>query len=131
MKLSTRTRYGTRMLVDIARHGGQGPVQIGDVSKRQHISVKYLEQLIRPLKDAGIIKSIRGAKGGHILSQEPEQITLGEITRIFEVQSDLVACIGDPQKCSMSDDCQVRSVWQAATQAMYEKLDDTTIADLV
>jgi Rrf2 family protein len=119
------------MLIDIARHGNTRPVQIGEISKRQNISVKYLEQLIRPLKKAGIISSIRGAKGGHLLSQKPDQITLGEIVRIFEVQSDLVDCVSYPEKCSMSDDCQVRLVWQEATQDMYKKLDNTTIADLV
>ena len=131
MKLSTRTRYGTRMLIDIARHGNTKPVQIGEISKRQDISVKYLEQLIRPLKKAGIISSIRGAKGGHLLSQKPDQITLGEIVRIFEVQSDLVDCVSYPEKCAKADDCQVRLVWQEATQDMYKKLDNTTIADLV
>ena len=68
MKLSTRSRYGTRILVDLARHKDQGPVQIGEISKRQDISVKYLEQLIRPLKQANLVTSVRGPKGGHLLA---------------------------------------------------------------
>lgn len=131
MKLSTRSRYGTRILVDLARHDDQGPVQIGDISKRQDISVKYLEQLIRPLKQADLVTSVRGPKGGHLLAVKPDEITLGQIVRLFEGQSDLVECISNPDKCAMSDDCQVRLAWQDATRVLYEKLDATTIADLM
>lgn len=131
MKLSTRSRYGARLLVDLARNKGQGPVQIGEISKRQEISVKYLEQLIRPLKKAKLVTSVRGPKGGHLLSEKPEKITLGKVVRLFEGQADLVECISFPEKCPMSDDCQVRLAWQDATRALYEKLDATTIADLM
>jgi len=131
MKLSTRSRYGTRILVDLARHHDQGPIQIGEISKRQDISVKYLEQLIRPLKQANLVTSVRGPKGGHLLAKKPEDISLGQIVRLFEGQSELVECISHPEKCSMSEDCQVRLAWQDATRVLYEKLDNTTIADLV
>ena len=131
MKLSTRSRYGTRILVDLACHNNQGPVQIGEISKRQDISVKYLEQLIRPLKQANLVESVRGPKGGHMLAKKPEDITLGQIVRLFEGQSDLVECVSDPEKCDMADDCQVRLAWRDATRVLYEKLDSTTIADLM
>ena len=131
MKLSTRSRYGTRILVDLARNSHQGPVQIGEISKRQDISVKYLEQLIRPLKQANLVNSVRGPKGGHLLAKNPEDITLGQIVRLFEGQSELVECISNPEKCSMSDDCQVRLAWGDATRVLYENLDNTTIADLM
>ena len=131
MKLSTRSRYGTRILVDLARHNNQGPVQIGEISKRQDISVKYLEQLIRPLKQANLVESVRGPKGGHLLAKKPEDITLGQIVRLFEGQSDLVECVSNPEKCNMADDCQVRLAWRDATRVLYEKLDSTTIADLI
>ena len=131
MKLSTRSRYGTRILVDLARHDDRGPVQIGEISKRQDISVKYLEQLIRPLKQADLVTSVRGPKGGHLLAKKPEEITLGQIVRLFEGQSELVECISNPEKCAMSDDCQVRLAWQDATKVLYEKLDSTSIADLM
>jgi Rrf2 family iron-sulfur cluster assembly transcriptional regulator len=130
MKLSTRSRYGTRILVDLARHHDQGPVQIGEISKRQDISVKYLEQLIRPLKQANLVTSVRGPKGGHLLAKNPQDITLGRIVRLFEGQSELVECISHPEKCSMAEDCQVRLAWQDATRVLYEKLDSITIADL-
>ncbi len=131
MKLSTRSRYGTRLLVDLARHDDQTPIQIGEISKRQGISVKYLEQLIRPLKKAGYVTSVRGAKGGHLLAKKPEQIKLGDIVRLFETHSDLVDCINSLEKCDMSDECRVRLVWQEATAVLYQKLDSTSIADLV
>ena len=131
MKLSTRSRYGVRLLVDLARNGNQGPVQMGEISKRQDISVKYLEQLIRPLKQADMVNSVRGPKGGHLLAKKPEDITLGQIVRLFEGQSELVECISNPEKCSMSDDCQVRLAWGDATKVLYEKLDSTTIANLM
>jgi len=131
MKLSTRSRYGTRILVDLARNKDQGPIQIGEISKRQDISVKYLEQLIRPLKKAKLVTSVRGPKGGHLLAEKPENISLGQIVRLFEGQSDLVECISYPEKCAMSDDCQVRLAWRDATKVLYEKLDSTTISDLM
>jgi Rrf2 family protein len=131
MKLSTRSRYGARILVDLARHNDQGPVQIGEISKRQDISVKYLEQLIRPLKQASMVTSVRGPKGGHMLAKNPEDITLGQIVRLFEGQSELVECISNPEQCNKSDDCQVRLAWKDATRVLYEKLDSTTIFDLM
>ena len=131
MKLSTRSRYGARILLDLARHNQQGPVQIGEISKRQDISVKYPQQLIRPLKQAALVESVRGPKGGHMLVKKPEEITLGQIVRLFEGQSDLVECVSNPEKCKMADDCQVRQAWTEATRVLYEKLDSTTIADLM
>ena len=131
MKLSTRSRYGARILVDLARNRNQGPVQIGEISKRQDISVKYLEQLIRPLKKAQLVSSVRGPKGGHLLAEKPENITLGQVVRLFEGQTDLVECVSYPEKCPMSDDCQVRLAWRDATEVLYEKLDSTTISDLM
>ena len=131
MKLSTRSRYGTRLIVDLAQHYDQGYIQLGAIAKRQDISVKYLEQLIRPLKQAELVESVRGPKGGHLLVKKPEEITLGQIVRLFEGQSDLVECVSSPEKCNMADDCQVRLAWSDATRVLYEKLDSTTIADLL
>ena len=131
MKLSTRSRYSTRILLELARHRGDIPVQVSEISKRQGISVKYLEQLIRTLKKADLIKSVRGPKGGHMLAKPPETITLGQIVRLFEGQSDLVECVSNPDTCRMSDGCRVRLAWSEATQALYGKLDAITIADLI
>lgn len=131
MKLSTRSRYGARILVDLALNSNEGPVQIGEISKRQDISVKYLEQLIRPLKQAKMVTSVRGPKGGHLLAKKPQNITLGQVVRLFEGHSELVECISNPEKCAMSHDCQVRLAWKDATRVLYEKLDNTTIAELM
>lgn len=131
MKLSTRSRYGTRILLELARHWDQGPLQVSEISRRQSIPVKYLEQLIRTLKTAQLIDSVRGPKGGHRLLVEPDQISLGRLVRLFEGQSDLVECISAPEKCDMADECQVRLAWQEATEALYERLDAITIADLL
>ncbi len=131
MKLSTRSRYGARILVDLARHKDQGPVQMSEISKRQDISVKYLEQLIRPLKQANLVTSVRGPKGGHLLAKNPEDISLGQVVRLFEGQADLVECVSFPEKCPMSDDCQLRLAWRDATEVLYEKLDATTISVLM
>jgi len=119
------------MLVDLARHHEREPISIGEISKRQDISVKYLEQLIRPLQRAKLVKSVRGPKGGHMLAKGSHEVTMGEIVRLFEGQVDLVKCISLPENCRMSEDCRVRLAWQAATRAMFEKLDAITIADLV
>jgi Rrf2 family protein len=131
MKLSTRSRYGARILIHLARRQNQGPVQIGEISRCQKISVKYLEQLIRPLKQARLVTSVRGPKGGHLLAQKPESITLGQVVRLFEVHTDLVESVSRPEKCTMADDCQVRLAWREATRSLFEKLDATTIADLI
>jgi len=131
MKLTKKTRYGTRLLIDLAQHQNEGAVQMGEISIRQNISVKYLEQIVRPLKKAKFVKSIRGPKGGHMLARKPEKITLGDITRLFEGQAELVDCISDPEKCPKSDDCVVRRGWQKATMALYKELDSISIANLL
>lgn len=131
MKLSTRSRYGTRMLLDMAAHYHEGPVQLGDIAKRQNISVKYLEQIIIPLKRAHYVESVRGPKGGHRLAKPPEQITVGEIVALLENGTGLVECVGRAELCERSKDCVTRLIWQEATQAMFDKLKVITLADLL
>ncbi len=131
MKLSTRSRYGTRMMLDLAKHFDEGPVQISDIAKRENISVKYLEQLIIPLKRAGIIESFRGPKGGHTLTSPPDEITIGDIVRILEGGIDLIDCIGNPECCDRMDLCLMRDIWEEATKAMYDKLDSVTLSSII
>ena len=131
MKLSTRSRYGTRMLLDMAKHNHQGPVQLGDIAKRQNISVKYLEQIIIPLKKAQYVKSVRGPKGGHMLAKPPEQITVGEIVALLENGAGLVECVGHAELCERSESCPTRLIWQEAAKAMFDKLKAITLADLL
>lgn len=131
MKLSTKTRYGTRILIELALQVNQGVTQVSKIAFNQRIPVKYLEQILRTLKQAGVVKSVRGPKGGHLLAKDPAQISLGQIVRLLEGQTDLVACVSSPEKCDMAAECLVRNAWQDATSVLYEKLDNISIADLI
>ena len=131
MKLSTKSRYGTRLLLDMAQHYNQGPVQLGDIAKRQDISVKYLEQIIIPLKKARFIESVRGPKGGHVLARPPEEITVAEIVALLEDGATLVACTERAEVCGRAGTCPTRLIWKDASQAMFDKLKSVTLADLV
>lgn len=131
MRISTRSRYGTRMMLDIALHSTDGPVRIQDVADRQGLSIKYLEKLIRVLKDGGFIKSKRGPKGGHMPAKPLERITVGAVVRILEGDGQLVQCSGDESCCVNEPMCLTRRVWKAAANAMFEKLESITFADLV
>ena len=131
MKLSTRSRYGTRMLLDMAQHYNQGPVHLGDIAKRQNISLKYLEQIIIPLKKAHYVKSVLGPKGGHLLAKPPDQITVGEIVALLEEGINLVECTENPEVCDRAQTCPTRLIWREASHAMLDRLQAITLADLV
>jgi len=131
MKLSTKSRYGTRLMLDMAQHYQDGPIHLANVAKRQGISVKYLEQIIIPLKKANFIRSVRGPKGGHTLARPPEEITVGEIVALLEDGASLAACSDNPKVCERSPVCPTRDIWQEAAQAMFDKLQSITLADLL
>jgi Rrf2 family protein len=131
MKLSTRSRYGTRLVLDLAQRYEQGPIRLCDIARRQNISIKYLEHLIRPLKQAEYVMSVRGPKGGHYLVKPPEKIRVGDIAALLEEGIELTKCTADPQICRRSDDGATRFVWQEATRAMYRRLSQITISDLM
>ena len=118
-------------VLDIALHGKDGPVRIQDVAKRQGLSIKYLEKLIRILKKSGYITSKRGPKGGHMPAVPLEKITVGAVVRRLEGDARLVECSSDDNCCANEPLCLTRSVWKAAANAMFEKLDTITFADLV
>jgi Rrf2 family protein len=130
MKLSTRSRYGTRLMLDMAQHYNEGPIQLGDIAKRQDVSVKYLEQIIIPLKKAHYIESVRGPKGGHILTRPPEEITVAEIVAVLEDGLSLVECVDEPSVCERAPACPTRLLWKEASEAMFDKLKAVTLADL-
>ena len=111
MKLSTKTRYGTRILIELALMVNQGAISVSKISSNQKISVKYLEQILRTLRQAGVVKSVRGPKGGHLLAKDPAKIYLGQIVRLFEGQTDLVNCVSSPENCAMAAECLVRDAW--------------------
>ena len=115
----------------MAQHYEEGPVQLGDIARRQGVSVKYLEQIIIPLKKAHYIKSVRGPKGGHILTKTPEKITVGEIVALLEDSTSLVECTEDTTVCGRANICPTRLLWKEASEAMFGKLQSITLADLV
>ena len=131
MKHTTRSRYGTRMILDMALHGQNGPVRIKDIAARQGVSVKYLEKLVRDLKEAGFVRSRRGPRGGHELDKPLAEISVGDIVRALEGDLSLVECGDEAGPCPRQADCLTRGVWMEAARAMHEKLDSITLADLV
>jgi Rrf2 family protein len=131
MKLSTKSRYGTRFLIELARHYNEGPVRIGFIAEQQGISVKYLEQIIVPLKNANLIKSTRGRKGGHMLARPPEEIKMGEVLEALEEGMDIAGCINKPDTCERSVDCKSRDLWETATAAMYDRLNSFKLAEMI
>jgi Rrf2 family transcriptional regulator, iron-sulfur cluster assembly transcription factor len=131
MKLSTRSRYGTRLMLDMAQNYQEGPLHLTGIANRQGISVKYLEQIIIPLKKARYVKSVRGPKGGHALARPPEEITVGEIVALLEDGVNLVECSESPASCGRSENCVTRHIWREAARAMFAKLNAITLADLV
>jgi len=116
---------------DLAQHYDDGPVRIGEIAKRQDISVKYLEQLIIPLKQDNFIKSVRGPRGGHMLARPPEEITVGQIVGTLEGGTSLTGCIENPDECERSSGCITRGIWANASKAMYDKLNSITLSRLL
>jgi Rrf2 family transcriptional regulator, iron-sulfur cluster assembly transcription factor len=131
MKLSTKSRYGTRLMVDMAQHYKDGPIHLTNIAKRQGISVKYLEQIIIPLKRAQYIQSVRGPKGGYVLGKPPEEITVAEIVALMEDGTCLVECSEQDESCPRSSTCLTRPLWKEAAQAMFDKLQAITLADII
>ncbi|HIE17732.1 MAG TPA: Rrf2 family transcriptional regulator [Dehalococcoidia bacterium] len=131
MRLSTRARYGTRLLLELALQRGQQPIQLKDVAHNQQVSLLYLEHLIKPLIAAGIVKSRRGARGGIWLTRSPHEIKLGEIIRLLEGSTTPVDCVDIPESCPRSSSCVTRDVWSELKQAMNGVLDSITLQDLV
>lgn len=131
MKLSTRARYGTRALLDLARHQDDKPVQLKDIAERQNISLHYLEHIIAPLVGSGIVKSTRGIRGGLMLTRQPGEIKLNEVVQLLEGAIEPVDCIVNPESCERSDLCVTRDVWSEVKQAIEEKLSSITLQDLL
>ena len=131
MKLSTRGRYGTRALLELALHHKAGPVPLKNIARSQQIPLQYLEHLITPLVAAGIIRSTRGARGGVWLAKPPQEIKLSEVIRLLEGSIALVDCVSDPKSCPRSDFCVTRDVWGELKKVMDGILESITLQDLV
>ena len=131
MKISTRGRYALRLMLDIALTGGRGPVSLRDVAQRQDISDKYLEQIITPLGRAGLVRSVRGAGGGYLLTRKPEEYTVGEILRVLEGSLAPVGCAEDKSCCGRAAQCVTQEVWEQIAAAVAGVVDHITLADLM
>lgn len=130
MKLSAKARYAVRILLDLAMREGDGPVRTADISERTGVSVRFIEQILKPLKKAGLVQSTRGAAGGYVLSARPEDISLARIIRIIEGGLCLTQCCENPKNCHRSPTCRSHRAWVRVTQVMEAELEGITIKDL-
>jgi Rrf2 family protein len=134
MKLTTMSRYGTRAVFDIAYNSMGLPVQVKDIAERQQVPIKYLEQIFHKLKKTDFLKSERGPEGGYVLTKDPDDITVGDIIRGVQEDTDLVSCVCDSaangKPCARESQCVTRSVWQKAARQITDYFNSVTLADL-
>ncbi|AZB43732.1 Rrf2 family transcriptional regulator [Bacillus sp. FJAT-42376] len=123
MKISTKGRYGLTIMIELAKKHGDGPTSLKSIAKTNDLSEHYLEQLIAPLRNAGLVKSIRGAYGGYVLGDEPENITSGDIIRVLEGPISPVEVLEDEEPAK-------RELWIRIRDAVKDVLDSTTLEDL-
>lgn len=132
MKISTRGRYALRLMLELAQRGGDGaPVSLKEVSERQAISEKYLEQIVIPMVKAGLVRSVRGKRGGYLLTRAPEEYTVGDILRPLEGDLAPVECVADPDCCERSGSCATALLWREIHEAVSGVVDRTTLRDLL
>lgn len=130
MKLSTRGRYGVRALLELCLRGKEAQVHLKDIARNQQIPLAYLEQLIRPLSAAGIIRSMKGPRGGIYLNKEPSEISLLDIIRIYEGSLAPSECVDNPDICERALSCVVRDIWTELKDSVTHVLESTTLQDL-
>lgn len=131
MKISSRSRYGIRLLYELALNYGKGLTFLKDISANQDISEKYLGQIIIPLRAAGFVSSSRGAHGGYSLSRSPAQINLLDVVNTLEGSNCIVECIKDPTVCDRTEKCPTRGVWEKLDKTIGDYLRSVTIEDIV
>ncbi|MDK2941289.1 RrF2 family transcriptional regulator [Acetobacterium carbinolicum] len=133
MRLSTKGRYGVLAMVELALQYGDGPVSIKEIAEKQSFSDSYMEQLFSSLKNAGLVKSIRGARGGYVLARDPSAITVGEIIRALEGPIELAECIdgGGRQVCAKSPECVTRGLWKDISDSISNIIDNRSLQDLL
>jgi Rrf2 family protein len=131
LKLSTKTRYGTRAIIEIAKSYGKNPVKREDISKKEKVSKTYLENILIALKTHGIIDTQRGANGGYRLAKPPSEITMLDIVNALEGSISPVECLEQNVKCNMLPKCKTRKVWQKLMEAQKEVLCSITLEDII
>ncbi len=132
MKVSTKGDYATRAMQDLALHYDQGPIQIEEIARRQHLPVRYLEQILLSLKRAGFLGSKRGVNGGYYLAKHPREITIGAIIRVMEGPIIPIFCVGSGKReiCIEEPHCSLRDIWNEVRDAVVRIVDHITLEDL-
>lgn len=133
MRVSTRGEYGVRVMVDLARHYGRGPRSLTDISSEEQLPLPYLEQLVKLLRDKGLIVSTRGAHGGYQLSRDPLDIRMSEVIRVLEGPIAPMICAADGQMefiCDRLDGCSTQYLWAKLRDVMVQTLEQMTLAEL-
>ena len=131
MKISTKGRYGLRMIIELAKNYQRRVVSIKEISEKNNISEKYLEQIIILFSKAEIVKSVRGAGGGYKLNIPPEELTVGTVLRTVEGSLSPVECVDSPSSCPRSDRCITFGLWKRLKEAIDDVVDHTSVADLI
>lgn len=132
MKISTKGRYALRIMADLAIHDNGKYIRLKEISERQAITLKYLEQIMSLLTKAGFVKSYRGNSGGYMLARKPEEYTVGEILRTTEGSLSPIACLEDtPNRCPRNEECTTLFFWEGMWKVINEYVDSITLADLV
>jgi len=131
MKISTKIRYGTRAMLELACHYGEGPIELREIAKREDISLKYLEQVIVPLRTAGLVKSARGSKGGYALAKHPSEIYLKDLVETLDGPLNLIECLKDPKVCQKAPYCITRDIWQEVSEAIDGVFHSVTLEEMV
>lgn len=131
MRLSTRARYGTRLMLELALNFEKGTVFLKDIAEREEISEKYLSHLVIPLRASGLISSSRGAHGGYRLAKSPSQITLKEIVQTLEGGISFVECVKNPSVCPRVSKCATRGIWEKLDKKISDALSSVNLADLM
>lgn len=130
MRLSTKGRYGVRLMIDLAACKNGKPGVLRNIAERQGVSEKYLWKMIPPLKSAGLIKSVRGAKGGYVLSKSPAAISLKELLSVLEGPLSLAECVDTPSVCTRSDFCVTRNIWKDMSEKVSQVFDTVSLKDI-
>lgn len=133
IKLSTKGRYGTRLMLNLALHFNEAKeaVVLKNISEEEGLSIRYLEQIIIPLKINKLVKSVRGAGGGYTLAVEPSKINLCEIIEVLEGTCALVDCVEDPECCDRTGECATQIIWKEASDLLKNYFESKTLQDLV
>ena len=117
--------------MDMAAHQASGPVTLNEISERQGISAKYLWQIVNQLKTAGLVRGVRGPRGGYVMVKEPESITLLDLVQVLEGPVALVECIGGAEDCTRADGCVAQTVWAEVNRATCDALKSITLAEVL